>query len=405
MTDVVLSPAQLRYLERTAGLPRLHHSICFGVAPSLTSDIVQQALRRLMSDQEVFASRFTDSSAMRGSAVVPEVHEIRADWPEPAKLPAGATDVLHNAIDPAAGRHLEAGLVMGPAGARTLILVAHHLVTDIVSWRVIRESISRHARAVLARREPAPLPPGCGFWSWTAGLADLVRAGRLDHMLAEWLAAVYDAGEPIDAGTEADSRVAQVVVPASGVNARQMPALVVGALSHALGGESRFEVEGHGRVVEHLDRDAVGSVGWYTCRFPVRVQCETPSVSACLAAARRALSPRPEILATFGALRYLAPNGHNLRYRPAVSVNFRGQGGRAPRAGTALLGEAEQCPGPSTGPSLPRTAPWEIDVVATPATITISLSYNSAAIDAVSAAEVLARAGSTLSAALAAPPR
>ncbi|NEA73785.1 hypothetical protein [Streptomyces sp. SID13588] len=402
MSEVILSPAQRRYLDRTDGLPRLHHAVRFAVAPSLTSVIVRDALEQLVADQEVFAARFTDSSAVRAAALAPRVHEIHADWLASTEPSTAAIAALHSEIDPASGRLLEAGVVLGPSGAGELILVAHHLVTDVVSWNVIRESISRHALARIAGRAPTPLMPRCGFWSWTARLASLVSSGQLDDMVPAWLSTVEDLGDsPVDAGTEADSRTidVNVEVPASRMNglSRAVLTLVVGALAYALDGEGRFELEGHGRVVERLNRDAVGTVGWYTCRFPIRVRCETSSFGDCLAAAERALALRPERAATFGALRYLSPSGCDLHYRPVVSVNFRGHSGRRRRTGAAvLIDDGRPCPGPSVAPRLPRSAPWEVDVVVTQTAIRIELSYNGKIIEEARAANVLTRIASAI---------
>jgi len=312
---------------------------------------------------------------------------------------------LHAAIDPEAGRLLEGGLIVRD-GADELILVAHHLVTDIVSWEVIRDSLARHCVHASAGREPAPLPPICGFWDWTAGLAELISSGRLEVLRPMWQTMVQDArGEMVNAGVEADVASLDTRIAISRARARALrrsvPAMIVGALSYALGGESDFELEGHGRMVEGLQRDAIGSVGWFTARYPVRVRSRRARIEDCVAAADRALAMPAERAATYASLRYppaptpeaLADGDSDLHYAPVVSVNIRGSGARPSRVGpTRLIDGGKPCPGPAITPDLRRAAPWEFDVVVDPAAIRLEASYNRSVIPADRAADVLRRA-------------
>src|SRR5690606_21086859 len=83
-------------------------------------------------------------------------------------------------------------------GGRTrpgqLLLVAHHLVVDAVSWRILIEDL--HA-ACVCPSDPG-LAPSTSWTSWVRTLVDMGRQGHFRHELPFWQAQVaeHDAGLP-----------------------------------------------------------------------------------------------------------------------------------------------------------------------------------------------------------------
>ncbi|MFD8753588.1 AMP-binding protein [Kitasatospora sp. NPDC059577] len=81
---------------------------------------------------------------------------------------AGLCTELHRSLDPAAGRLLRVHLFSGPAGTDDrLALIAHHLVVDGLSWRILLDDLAHAYRAVLDGK-PAELPPTADFYDWAA---------------------------------------------------------------------------------------------------------------------------------------------------------------------------------------------------------------------------------------------
>ncbi|WBP85478.1 AMP-binding protein [Kitasatospora cathayae] len=81
---------------------------------------------------------------------------------------AGVCTELHRSLDPLAGRLLRVHLFTGPPGTDDrLALIAHHLVVDGLSWRILLDDLAHAYRAALDRK-PTDLPPTGDFYRWAA---------------------------------------------------------------------------------------------------------------------------------------------------------------------------------------------------------------------------------------------
>ena len=76
------------------------------------------------------------------------------------------------------------------AGERRLLLVAHHLVVDGVSWRILAEDLT----ALLAGGEPAPV--ATSFRTWATSLRTLDRTAELPFWREQLAGPVRPLGTP-----------------------------------------------------------------------------------------------------------------------------------------------------------------------------------------------------------------
>jgi non-ribosomal peptide synthase protein (TIGR01720 family) len=246
---------------------------------------------------------------------------------------------------------LKAALFDLGAGRRPyLFLVAHHLVVDGVSWRILLDDLdTAYQQAV--RGEVIDLgPKTTSFRDWAQRLIDYVAAGGLDHELDHW-ASVLDGCElPVANASEpeATTRTVSVLLSAEETDAllRAAPTVyrtrindvLLAALAWALSrwtgrGRVSIDLEGHGRE-EILDGvDLSRTVGWFTTIFPVVLDVITSDESnwrELIKSARRQLRAIPGNGLGFGALRYLgspvtrerlSTNGHLSQ----IAFNYLGQ--------------------------------------------------------------------------------
>ncbi|NYV78859.1 condensation domain-containing protein, partial [Streptomyces sp. UH6] len=204
-----------------------------------------------------------------------------------------AADALHAGFDLEHGPLLAAGLfTSGPGRPAFLLLVAHHLVVDAVSWRILQDDLeSAYHQAV--RGEPVDLGERTtSYRDWARGLAAHVAGGGLDHEVPHWEEAV--TAEPLpgpalpDPGashmltveldeedTEALLRSAPTAYRTR-VNDVLLAALAL-ALARWTGGKRvRLDLESHGRE-DLLDGvDLSRTVGWFTTVHPVALSVDTP---------------------------------------------------------------------------------------------------------------------------------
>jgi amino acid adenylation domain-containing protein/non-ribosomal peptide synthase protein (TIGR01720 family) len=225
--------------------------------------------------------------------------------------------------------------------ARTVSLVAHHLVVDGVSWRILAEDLHTAYRQV-RRGETVHIGPGTSsFQEWAVRLAEHTAAGGFDDELDYWTAVAGDDVPRDGAGpnTVASMRSVSVRLGAEETAAllREVPRVhrtqVNDALLAALGrvlarwsGRDRVlvDLEGHGREELFEGVDLSRTVGWFTTIYPVAPDTNGADWGERLASVRDQLRALPRRGIGYGALRYLA-GAPGLCHRPRVSLNYLGQ--------------------------------------------------------------------------------
>ncbi|MQS06174.1 non-ribosomal peptide synthetase [Streptomyces alkaliphilus] len=287
-------------------------------------------------------------------AVVTELHG--AD-------PADTARVLAGELDPSAGDLLRVALIRGvgqgadgadhPDHPDRLVIVAHHLAVDGVSWRILLPDLHTACSGGVLDRV------GASWRRHASLLAEQGRTGARRGELDLWREALASAARlgsrALDPArdtaatahrsvTLASPEVTEAVLttlPAAyraGVDEVLLAALVLalresGAVDGSADGAVTVTLEGHGR--EHLDLSR--TVGWFTAEYPVRVPT-AGDVRQVLRAAKEAGRAVPDAGVGYGVLRALDPvAGPELAATPPPDVLLNHLGRFAPPAGTDWL--------------------------------------------------------------------
>ncbi|WP_051472173.1 non-ribosomal peptide synthetase [Patulibacter minatonensis] len=198
-------------------------------------------------------------------------------------------------LDPDAGTMLQAVLLTGAEGPGRLVLVAHHLVVDGVSWRILGEDL-RTAWDQLSAGEPIALDPvGTSFRRWAEALRDTgdvpeAEQDRWRTTVADQDGALRIGGRALDpttdtVGTSRSLRVAlggaettRILGPVPAAFHGTVNDVLLTALAVAVGHDDPdrsallVALEGHGREPGIAgDLDLARTVGWFTSIAPVRV--------------------------------------------------------------------------------------------------------------------------------------
>lgn len=262
---------------------------------------------------------------------------------------------------------------------RRLLLTAHHLAVDAVSWSILLEDFARLWRN-LSRPEPLPLPPKTASYKrWAEHLRS--RAEDAGRELDYWREAVGDGGAAEPAGgdgiappateslsAELTERLLRKAPAAYGTDVEELlVAALAAAAQDSLGaaGSLAIELEGHGREPSDPSADVSRTVGWFTCLYPVRLPLPARAAEepwpARVRAVKQTLRAVPSGGLGFGLLtrlvRALDDPGEGRRLR----FNYVGELDSALGAGE-LFSLAEEPSGPDSGAGNPPTAP--LDVVA-----------------------------------------
>ncbi|MFP5287041.1 MAG: amino acid adenylation domain-containing protein, partial [Thermoanaerobaculia bacterium] len=227
-----------------------------------------------------------------------------------------AAAALQGSFDLARGPLLLGALFTMKSGAR-LLLAAHHLVVDGVSWRILLEDLETAYRG-------CALPAKTTSWKrWTERLVEHARSAVVREELDAWLALAGGETPPLprEAGSVGKIGSVSVSLP-GGVTAsllREAPEayrarvddLLLTALSRAFErwtGQSllRVDLEGHGREEIAPDLDLSRTVGVFTSVFPVVLDLEgAAGPGEALRRVKERLRRIPGWGLDYGLLRYL----------------------------------------------------------------------------------------------------
>lgn len=422
--EVPLTPIQRWFFEQD--LPGARHwdqTLHLPVRRPLDPELLRRALCALVDHHEVLRSVFRrDAEATGGADGSGWRHEIRGDAPEPALTvvrlpPAGAEDTRQEREDAAVetaqrslnlaeGPLLSAVLFQeeGAAGGQRLVLVAHHLVVDGISLRVLTDDLERAYRALESGREPR-LPAGTtSFRRWAqllhhwAGHPDVT--GRLPYWRsvpdASAAALAFAApDEPGDGprqntiGRSATVRrrlgpdVTKALLrdaPARGLSPLNLLlAALLRAWPRSPGAtELQLDLEAHGREVVEGGADVSRTVGWFTSIFPIRLPLPVGDGDPGdeVAAVGGRLDSVPHNGLGYGLLRYLAgEEGAQLATLPQSQLSFNYLGRFERSVDDAVFGAPAQAPSVLQSPEAPRRYQVELVVTAVERELVVELTY------------------------------
>jgi non-ribosomal peptide synthase protein (TIGR01720 family) len=237
-------------------------------------------------------------------------------------------------------------LDLGAAGER-LLVVAHHLVVDGVSWRILLEDLwAGYEQERRGLRAELP-PKTTSFKRWAEHLAARSRDPDVEGEEGFWLGLErsWARGLPVDRrdgdDDEGSTRTVMVSLGAEeteqllrdvpGAYRTQVNDVLLTALAQALAAwtgqpGARFDLEGHGREESFDEMDLSRTVGWFTVVHPVVLELPASGgPGAAIKSVKEQLRAVPGRGIGWGLLRYLRegdPVAARLRAVPGADVGF-----------------------------------------------------------------------------------
>ncbi|WP_432150038.1 amino acid adenylation domain-containing protein [Streptomyces sp. bgisy029] len=354
-TGTVVGPPIVQWLgETTDAIDGFVQSVVLNTPAELTAEGLDAVLAALLDRHDMLRARLVRGE--RWSFDIPPAGQAAVDWQESDRPLEECVERATEGLDPDHGVMLRA---VWRRADRQLVLVAHHVVIDGVSWRILMDDLATAWRQHSSGAAVELPPVGTSFRRWT----QLLGRAPFDADRTYFQRALPAADTPLgrraltEADTVARERTRTVAVgpeetaallgeiPAmfhAGVNDVLLTALAV-ALARwrrDRGQEQTFahiELEGHGREGRFV-ADAAGfepelsrTVGWFTTLFPVTVDPGTAPdltapdyLAAALKTVKEDLARVPGNGLSYGALRYLTgtePTGP----APQVLFNYLGR--------------------------------------------------------------------------------
>ncbi len=190
---------------------------------------------------------------------------------------------LHRSLDPEAGRLLRVHLFSGGQGVDDrLALIAHHLVVDGLSWRILLDDLAAAYRAARSGQR-ADLAPTADFYAWAATAPRTAPA----HPAVAPRLPVDDATSSTEPATlvwsldeEATGRLLERHGGAQRLEAVLLAAFADATLAWSGQRSLGVEVETHGRGTDGDDGQYLDTVGWFTAVKWLAVKAAEPAEGA-----------------------------------------------------------------------------------------------------------------------------
>ena len=366
--EAALTPIQERFLrEQPEGaLDHYNQSLLLEAGEGVDECALGEALRVVVSHHDALRARYErdDDGRWHQTIGVPDGDDAKPplsvlDLTEVEDFKGGvgaAADQLQRSLSLREGPLLRAALLRTRAGAR-LLLAAHHLVVDGVSWRVLLDDLQAaysqlHEGAEV--RLPTKTTP---YRRWAGALAEYAQSEAVETQANYWVGRAE--ADSLDVTTDSaaventtawargltveleESYTTRLLKQAPEVYHTRIDDLLLTALARALcswveagAGEVskvKVDLEGHGRREEVASGlDLTRTIGWFTSLFPVLLEVragEAPSET--LKRVKEELRAVPDQGLGYGALRYLREDEVSSRLEDAgdatVAFNYIGQ--------------------------------------------------------------------------------
>ncbi|MGE5399018.1 MAG: condensation domain-containing protein, partial [Ignavibacteriales bacterium] len=269
-----------------------------------------------------------------------------------------------------------------------LLIAAHHLIIDVVSWRILLEDILTVFRQI-EQQSPIVLPQkSTSYKKWVEIINEYSKSEELKRESDYWLRLPYDKWVPIEKDFEGNENIEKDIVSVSSVlntgdtlalireaqkksNANIMEILLT-ALARAYSRWTdkrvlKIDLEGHGRESLKEKSDLTRTIGWFTNIYPVFLDLASsvyPMDS--LKEIKEQLRSVPNHGMGFGIFKYLYKDQFikekfNSIPKSEISFNYLGQLNQFTRDDNQLFMPAEYSKGPERGPLNP--VPYIINII------------------------------------------
>lgn len=349
--EVLLSPIQLDFFRR--GFLFEHHynqSVLLKSSERLDKKAVVQVVKKLFAHHDALRMAFVYIDGLvqqynRGLDIETAVFDIDLrNVDDPVKELAHQSQNLQEGFDLEEGPLLKAAIFRLPDDDR-LLLIAHHLIVDGVSWRILLEDLNLlYHKAIRGEELKAGLKTD-SFKKWTEQIHQLATDGDFESSQSYWYD--LDAGNQqllwntparslrkgrVVTGFELDEAHTGLLL--SGVQHAyhtEINEIFLAALSACLAGiyqvgEVWVAMEGHGRE-NIVDIDISRTVGWFTSVYPLLLNaCKKDDTSAHIRGIKEQLRAVPDKGMGYGMLKYMCDNQPAVcNIQPEIVFNYLGQ--------------------------------------------------------------------------------
>lgn len=268
-----------------------HYNQCvlFEVSGKVDRIFMKNAVNEVVSQHELLRTSFIGSQGK----VVGKTVDLNIDKVFTESIHTNIAENLEAEILLTANQiqrqiSLQAGLVFRchlfqGAEKSFVLMVAHHISVDVISWRIILNELTRYYCDLLEGKTPRKAVAAYSFWDWVEHFEPYFSEFKLNspgpipadaHPLTQHIRHTESQTETFWFGySKKQSQRIEDICKKHNV---PVNVLLLSALAHELGvatkdASSIIDVESHGRAVRDSKIDVSRVVGWHTSTFPLAI--------------------------------------------------------------------------------------------------------------------------------------
>ncbi len=232
------------------------------------------------------------------------------------------------------------------AGDGRVLLVAHHLVIDGVSWRILLSDMEQGWSAIERGESPGVGLRSVSLQQWGAMLSEHVKSEQVQSQKGYWqerlsvpVPSLLEGGQSGDLQqlrfSLSEGQTRQLLGSGNHPYRTRTNELLMAGLLLAYrqwrGSDVMcLDVEGHGRELLGEALDIAETVGWFTSVYPLVLSCDAPDIGEVIQEVKEQYREVPDKGMGYGLLRYLdednALAGLELGQHDArIEFNYLGQ--------------------------------------------------------------------------------
>jgi len=404
-----LSPIQHLYFQLpNQGHSHFNQSFFLRITSKLQEEDLRRAIETIITRHSMLRARFTQTATdktwqQRVTQDIPSSYRFRTHEIDEQDEATPAIADSQTCLDATTGPLFAADLFNVNASDQLLFMVGHHLVIDLVSWRVILEDLEellKDPMAALTETKPLPFQTWCRLQEKHCHQLSLSKVLPIDSVPAGDFAYWGMADQPNTYGDvacdgfELDSTTTSLLLMRCHDALRtETVDILLSALISSFGQAFPDRAvpavynEGHGREPWDPAIDLSRTVGWFTIMYPVHVPPSTLGDFVETVRLIKDLRRRvPDNGRPYFASRLLTSNGKerfSQHWPLEVTFNYLGQYQQLEREGALLApvedmaGEARGAGGTAdVGKDTPRFGLFEISAVVVQGKVRFSFTFN-----------------------------
>ncbi|MBD3557662.1 amino acid adenylation domain-containing protein [Planktothrix sp. FACHB-1355] len=357
---VPLSPIQIDFFERELEDPNNYsQAVLINVGKSIEPEKMRRCVELLLRHHDVLRSRFLKSGVSYEQTILEHETAKTFDIKDLTSISHNDKQLaLNEIVDQTRSLiSVENGPVFvvrlinwGEDEGWRLLLTAHHLVVDGVSWRIIGEHLAKLYQAETGEEKTKPGEKTCSFRQWSTAISRDFDYRQALEKGSFWLnnagssRVFWNPDYPAGENTEqfAERLTCRLDAPETKILINEIPTAFDSQITNILliawlqavrewndTDKILVAVEGHGRdEIEAIDVTA--TVGWFTTVTPVLLEAvESPDLLVQVAAADETINRCLDNGLYFRRLRYFGQESEReflkKEWQPKVSFNYLGQ--------------------------------------------------------------------------------